>query len=52
MSSGRKDHVIAVPATYVIDSTGKIVFAYTNVDYKVRTEPEEVLMILKDMDKQ
>lgn len=49
--SGRKDHVIAVPATYVIDTDGKIVFAYANLDYKVRTQPEEVLKILKEMDK-
>lgn len=45
--SGRKDHVIAVPATYVIDKSGKIVFAYANMDYKVRTRPEEVLDVLK-----
>ena len=52
MHSGRKDHVIAVPATYVIDTTGKIAFAYTNVDYKVRTEPEEVLNFLRELNKQ
>jgi len=45
--SGRKDHVIAVPATYVIDMTGKIIFAYANTDYKTRTKPEEVLEVLK-----
>ena len=44
--SGRADHVIAVPATYVIDSSGKIVFAYANADYKVRTQPEEVIEFL------
>ncbi len=47
--SGRKDHVIAVPATYVIDTSGKIVFAYANEDYKVRVEPEQVLNILKSL---
>ena len=52
MHSGRKDHAIAVPATYVIDTTGKIVFAYANVDYKVRAEPEEVLKFLRKMDRQ
>jgi len=44
--SGRKDHIIAVPATYVIDKTGKIIFAYANVEYKNRTKPEEVLKVL------
>lgn len=47
--SGRKDHVIAVPATYVIDQTGEIIFAYANEDYKVRTKPEEVLEVLKNL---
>lgn len=45
--SGRKDHMIAVPATYVIDSAGTIIFAYANEDYKVRTKPEEVIDVLK-----
>ncbi len=49
--SGRKDHVIAIPATYVIDKTGKIVFAYANEDYKVRTEPREILIFLENMNK-
>lgn len=47
--SGRSDHTIAVPATYVIAPGGKIIFAYSNEDYKVRTKPEEVLDVLKAM---
>lgn len=47
--SGREDHVIAVPATYVIDKAGTIVFIYANVDYKVRTKPEEALEVLKSL---
>ena len=46
-ASGRPDHVIAVPATYVINKSGTIVFAYANEDYKVRKSPEEILKILK-----
>jgi len=49
--SGRKDHVIAIPATYIIDKTGKVVFAYANEDYKVRAEPQEILNILENMNK-
>lgn len=44
--SGRDDGVIAVPATYVINTSGQIVFAYANEDYKVRTDPREVLSFL------
>lgn len=46
---GRKDHIIAVPATYVIDKTGKIVFAYANEDYKVRTQPQEIIDFLRSL---
>jgi len=45
--SGRKDNVIAVPATYVIDKAGKIIFAYANEDYQLRTHPQEVLDVLE-----
>ena len=47
--SGRNDHIIAVPATYVIDKTGKIVFAYANEDYKVRTQPQEIIDFLRSL---
>ena len=46
-ASGRTDHVIAIPATYIIDTSGIIVFAYANEDYKVRTSVEEILRKLE-----
>lgn len=45
-ASGRSDHVIAIPATYVIDAEGKIVYAYANRDYKVRPSLDEILKAL------
>ena len=42
-ASGRTDHVIAIPATYIINISGTIVFAYANEDYKIRTSVEEIL---------
>jgi len=47
--SGRTDHVISIPATYVIDRDGKIVFAYANRDYKVRTSSEKILEVLQSL---
>lgn len=41
--SGRTDGIIAVPAVFIIDQTGKIVYAYANEDYKVRKIPQEIL---------
>jgi len=48
-ASGRTDHVIAIPATYIIDTKGTIVFAYANEDYKVRTSVEEILQELEKL---
>ena len=50
-ASGRTDHVIAIPATFIIDQSGNIVFAYANKDYKVRTSSEEILQELEKLDK-
>ena len=48
-ASGRTDHVIAIPATYVINTSGTIVFAYANEDYKVRTSVEEIIQELEKL---
>lgn len=45
--SGRTDGIIAIPATYVIDQLGEIIFAYASKDYKTRTHPDEILQVLK-----
>jgi len=48
-ASGRTDHVIAIPATYIIDTTGTITFAYANEDYKVRPSPGTILQELEKL---
>jgi len=48
-ASGRDDHVISIPATYVIDRTGKIIFAYANRDYTIRKTPDEILEVLRSI---
>ncbi len=48
-ASGRTDYLIAVPAVYVVDQTGTIVFAYANEDYKVRKSPDEILEVLDNL---
>jgi len=50
-ASGRNDHIISIPATYVIDQSSKIVFAYANRDYKIRKSPDEILDVLKSISK-
>lgn len=48
-ASGRADHVIAIPATYIIDTNGIIIFAYANEDYKIRTSIEEIIQELEKL---
>ena len=41
------NRALPVSATYVIGCDGVIVYAYTDVDYRDRAEPREVLQFLK-----
>jgi peroxiredoxin len=41
--SGEKHHIIAVPAVYVINKSGKVTFSYVNEDYKVRAQVEDIV---------
>ncbi len=46
-ASGQDHHVIPVPAVYLVSPEGKVVFVYTNPDYKVRLEPAILLAAAK-----
>ncbi len=37
---------LPIAATYVIDRDGSIIYAYTNVDYRDRADPRDVLEVL------
>jgi len=37
---------LPVPATYLIDRDGKIIYAYTDPDYRDRADPHDVLKVL------
>lgn len=45
--NGDDTWMLPVPATYIINANGTIVFEYTKSDYKDRAEPSEVLEDLK-----
>lgn len=40
---------LPVPATYVVDKSGKIIYAFADEDYTVRANPEDILEALKNM---
>ena len=42
-ASGDKSHILPVPAAYVFNRQGRIVFAYSNPNYKVRVNPKLLL---------
>ena len=42
-SSGQTHHILPVPAVFIINRTGKIVFVHADPDYKVRMKGAEVL---------
>jgi len=44
---GSQSGFLPVPATYAIDSAGRVRFAYTDVDFRNRAEPAEVLAALR-----
>ena len=50
-SSGTTDHILPVPAVFILDTSGNIKFEYINADYKVRLDPEVLLTNLKSLSK-
>ncbi|MEL7360112.1 MAG: peroxiredoxin-like family protein [Cyanobacteria bacterium J06560_6] len=48
-SNGDDTYELPVPATYVIDSSGTIRYAYAEADYTLRAEPADVLAAVKSL---
>jgi peroxiredoxin len=46
-SSGNKDRALPVPATYIIDQSGKIIGGYFNKDHTKRMAVSQIVEILK-----
>lgn len=48
-ASGQKHHALPVPAVYIVDKTGKIVFAHSNPDYRQRLDVERIISELEKL---
>jgi len=48
-ASGREHRVLPVPAVYLINSKGTIVYKYANPNYKVRLQPEQLIKEAKNL---
>jgi len=46
--SGKTHHILPVPAAFVLDQKGKILFSYVNPDYKVRIDSQALLKAAED----
>ncbi|WP_299112420.1 peroxiredoxin-like family protein [uncultured Winogradskyella sp.] len=42
-------NVLPIPATFILDTDGIIKWNYVNVDYRTRSEPDEIVDVLKSM---
>lgn len=48
-NQGNDSWELPIPATYVIDKNGKIVYSFLNVDYVQRAEPKDIINALKKL---
>lgn len=48
-ASGQRHHALPVPAVYIVDRSGKIVFAHSNPDYTRRLNAARILLELKKL---
>jgi len=47
--NGNGQWVLPIPATYLFDASGRVVFAHVESDYRRRAEPQDVLNRLKPL---
>ena len=41
--------ILPIPATFVIGRDGVVIWNYVNVDYRTRSEPDEIIEVLKSL---
>ncbi len=46
-ASGHPHHALPIPAVYVINQQGKVVFAHSDPDYRQRLDPKKILTALE-----
>ena len=45
------DRILPIPATFIVGSDGIVKWNYVNVDYRTRSEPDEIIEVLKNISK-
>lgn len=49
VSNGDDSYELPLPATYVIDQSGRIRYAFAEADYTQRAEPQDVLSVVREL---
>lgn len=47
--NGDESFELPIPATFVVDRDGKIVYAFVDADYTKRLDPIEIVSILRNI---
>ncbi|RVU86173.1 AhpC/TSA family protein [Leucothrix sargassi] len=42
-------NILPIPATFVVSKEGKVVWRYVDVDYRTRSEPDDIIKALKNL---
>jgi len=42
-------NVLPIPATFILNTDGIVIWNYVNVDYRTRSEPDEIIEALKNL---
>ena len=48
-ASGKKHHIIPIPAVFIVNKDMKLEFSYINEDYKVRAQIKDIIKALKSL---
>ncbi|MDB2385200.1 AhpC/TSA family protein [Polaribacter sp.] len=48
INNGNKN-ILPIPATFILNSDGIVTWSYVNVDYRTRSEPDEIIEALKNI---
>jgi len=41
--------ILPIPATFILDKSGKVVWRFVDVDYRTRSEPEDIIKALQNL---
>lgn len=48
-SNGDDSYTLPLPATYIVDRNGTIIYSFVDTDYTKRVDPQEIIDILKSL---